>query len=301
MRVLNLMLNPSFRDLIAMIAIDEAHLIQEWGDDFRIQYKNIHLLRTHTGRDIPFLAVTATATTKTFDVIWNSLQYGCRPFWGIDVGCERPNLSYMCRALSHPESPLLDILNILPKTLDENTVAGDIPKVLIFRTSREECCEIVRDLRRVLPPHLRDSAHAFYASLSEEAKDLRWDKYCGDGIRVMASTVAASVGCNAPDIEQTIIINAPDSTSGLSQRFGRTARWKHLKGRCVLLVQPWIIRPPPDTINLALARIRGTTDKVKKESKRDMTRREKLEPALEQFANIATPGYETEGSVSSVY
>ncbi|KLO11584.1 hypothetical protein SCHPADRAFT_830863 [Schizopora paradoxa] len=88
---LNLLLDPEFRARIAMIAIDEGHLIQDWGDDFRVEYKKIHLLRTHTGRNIPFLCVTATATTETFNTIWVSLDYGCRPFWGIDVGCKPAN------------------------------------------------------------------------------------------------------------------------------------------------------------------------------------------------------------------
>lgn len=295
---LNLLLDPEFRARIAMIAIDEGHLIQDWGDDFRVEYKKIHLLRTHTGRNIPFLCVTATATTKTFTIIWDSLAYGCRPFWGIDVGCERPNLLYMCRPMSDTLSPLLEVLNLLPENLDEETEANDIPKVLIFRTTREECCDIVRELRQVLPPHLRPSIHAFYASMSEGAKDIRWDQYCAGGIRFMVSTVAASVGCNARDIEWVVNLGITESLSGLSQRFGRAGRDSSMKAKCAVLVPPWAIRPPPETGNPALARVKGTGEKVKKEAKRDTARREKLDPALEQFVNLTTPGYEGDGASS---
>ncbi|KLO12440.1 P-loop containing nucleoside triphosphate hydrolase protein [Schizopora paradoxa] len=298
---LNLMLDPHFREMLAMIAIDESHLIQDWGEDFRIEYKKIHLLRAHTGRDIPFLAVTATATTETFEVIWDSLSYGCRPFWGIDVGCERPNLQYMSRPLTDPSSPLLDILNLLPATMDDETRIDDLSKILFFRNTREECSELVRDLRRVLPPHLRAVTHAFYSSLSEEAKDIRWNQYCNGELKLMVSTVASAVGCNVRDIEWVVNLGITESLSGLSQRFGRAGRDPSINAKCAALIPSWAVRPPPETVNPAIARIQGTGAKVKKESKRDAARREKLEPGLEQFINVATPGYEHADSCAHAF
>lgn len=79
------------------------------------------MLCHYTGQDIPFVACTATCTSKTFDIIWQSLGYGHRPFWGIDVGCGRPNLLFLTRVLENVNNPVLDVLNILPEKFDENT------------------------------------------------------------------------------------------------------------------------------------------------------------------------------------
>ena len=84
--------------------VDEAHCIAEWGgEDFRPTYRSLETLRGYTGQEIPIIACTATCPTKTFDLIWTTLGYGFRPFWGLDVGSDRPNLLYITR-WDRPES-----------------------------------------------------------------------------------------------------------------------------------------------------------------------------------------------------
>ncbi|KAH9920674.1 uncharacterized protein B0H18DRAFT_880877, partial [Fomitopsis serialis] len=89
-----------FRARLQAVIIDEAHCVDEWGtDDFRAHYRRLSVLRHYTGHEIPFVACTATCSTSTFDVLWDTLAFGLRPFWGIDVGADRPNLLYMTRTL----------------------------------------------------------------------------------------------------------------------------------------------------------------------------------------------------------
>src|SRR6056297_2522235 len=47
---------------VNLVAVDEAHCISQWGYDFRPSYLNIAGLRDYLNKDVPFLALTATAT-----------------------------------------------------------------------------------------------------------------------------------------------------------------------------------------------------------------------------------------------
>ena len=84
------------RNQLTAVVVDKAHCIDEWGDDdFRPLYRKLNTLRNYTGYEIPIVTCTATARTSTFDLIWSTLGYGNRPFWGLDVGADRPNLFYI--------------------------------------------------------------------------------------------------------------------------------------------------------------------------------------------------------------
>jgi superfamily II DNA helicase RecQ len=111
----------TFRNRVQALVIDEAHCIVEWGDDFRPQYSGLAKLRDYIGQDTPIIAATATCDTESFNVIWKSLKFGCRPFWGIDVGTDRSNLVYITRIIKNPANPLLDIINIFPAKMDKDT------------------------------------------------------------------------------------------------------------------------------------------------------------------------------------
>ena len=101
--------NASFRARLTAVIVDEAHCIDDWGgDDFRPQYRELENLRTFTGQVVPFLACTATCTTATFDLLWKTLGFGYRPFWGLDAGVARANLFYQVRAIENHLHPLLD-------------------------------------------------------------------------------------------------------------------------------------------------------------------------------------------------
>ena len=78
-----------------LTAIDEAHCIDKWGgEDFQWEYRKLNCLRIFAGQEVPIVSCTATATSSTFEIIWKTLGYGNQPFWGLDVGCDHPNLFY---------------------------------------------------------------------------------------------------------------------------------------------------------------------------------------------------------------
>ncbi|KAJ6532174.1 P-loop containing nucleoside triphosphate hydrolase protein, partial [Mycena vulgaris] len=234
--------DSKFRARISALVVDEAHCIHEWGDEFRPEYKKLEMLRSYTGQEVPFVACTATASTPTFDTIWNSLGFGNRPFWGLDVGSDRHNLLYLTRTLSNPANPVLDILNFLPETLDAQTPRDAIDKMLYYFDSESECGKGVNTLRSALPEHLRDCVYAFSSGISDDAKKDCWDGFMSGRYHIICCTDAAGMGCNVHDIKITVIFGCPKSLAVVVQRWGRTGRGRDTIGMCLLLVRSWAFR-----------------------------------------------------------
>ncbi|KAE9408398.1 hypothetical protein BT96DRAFT_756918, partial [Gymnopus androsaceus JB14] len=80
---------------VKAISVNETHCINEWGNDnFQPLYHQLDQLCSFIGQDVLFLMCTATCTNKTFDRVWDTLAFGNHPFWGINVGCDCPNLFF---------------------------------------------------------------------------------------------------------------------------------------------------------------------------------------------------------------
>ena len=80
------------RGLLSRVAVDEAHCISEWGHDFRPDYLKLGDLRT-TFSDVPFVALTATATKETQKSIQINLSFS-PPVAIFKLPCFRANLLY---------------------------------------------------------------------------------------------------------------------------------------------------------------------------------------------------------------
>ena len=282
-----------FRKRLTAVIIDEAHCIDEWGDDeFRPLYRKLNTLRNYTGYEIPVVSCTATARTSTFDLIWSMVGYGNRPFWGLDVGVDRPNLFYITRPLSDPKNPLLDILNLLPSILDGNTTLEDIGKCLLYFDSEAACREAVQFLRKVLPPHFRSCVHAFSSDISEKRKKAAWVKFQDCEYRILCAMDAAGMGCNVPDIKYVVSFGVPrsKSLSTVAQRWGRGDRDRETQAVCLLMLPQWAFRSSPADTLIHQHLERGHRTKKAEESKKDMLQRANLDERPENFINIGSSG-----------
>jgi superfamily II DNA helicase RecQ len=98
------------RTRILGVLVDEGHVIHEWADSFRKDYFELKTLRIILGNNVPWWALSATLTNQIFKTVYETLSFGkTRPFWGIDVGTERPNLAQYVR-------PMESAANQLPLT-----------------------------------------------------------------------------------------------------------------------------------------------------------------------------------------
>ncbi|KAL1948297.1 hypothetical protein VTO73DRAFT_12372 [Trametes versicolor] len=280
--------DSAFRKRLAAVVVDEAHCVSEWSDDdFRPSYRALAILRHYTGMTVPFLACTATCQSATFEDLYSSLGFGDRPFWGLDVGCDRPNLFYDIRILANPRNPALDVLDILPSVLDITTPSSALPKSILYFDSEIACRVATDTLRRCLPRHLRDTVYSFSSVLSERAKMQCWDRFQSGRYRIICATDAAGMGCNVPDIQYIVIINCPKSLSVVAQRWGRAGRNRTTHALCILLVPVWALRPSVPSVPHpvpALGRLKGQTKHLL-EPKKHTQQRDKLPRALEEFIN----------------
>ncbi|KAH7903635.1 P-loop containing nucleoside triphosphate hydrolase protein [Hygrophoropsis aurantiaca] len=270
----------SFRGRVQAVIVDEAHCIVDWGDDFRKEYSGLAKLRDYIGQEVPVVACTATCTTETFNVIWTSLCFGHRPFWGADVGCERQNLAFIICVLKNTKNPVLDALNILPDSIPKDAPSSIIPKCIFYFESVAACTTAMETIRKILPPSLRQIVQTFVALTSEAAKALLWDQFRTGTVCILCATDAAGMGCNVPDVEYVALFSPPRSLSVLAQRWGRAGRDRTIKSTCLLFLPEWAFRP------------KGLPKKTRKgkdkplEPKISMSRRANLEKALEQFINL---------------
>ncbi|KAJ7722837.1 P-loop containing nucleoside triphosphate hydrolase protein [Mycena metata] len=278
--------NARFRGRVQALIVDEAHCIDEWGEEFRPMYRQLHRLRSFTGQEVPFVACTATCATRTFDLIWSTLAFGHRPFWGLDAGSDRNNLFYITRTLQNPTNPTLDALNLLPQDLDANSDRSSIPKILAYHDSVAGCGKGKETWRRALPAHLRDCVYEYSSEISEAAKQECWEGFRSGRYRILCATDAAGMGCNVPDVEYSIVFESPKSLGVLVQRWGRAGRNRTGVGTCMVFVRSWAYRPAPPEVGLAVQRVRGQ-GKVLLEPVSHTTSRGKMERNLEAFINSA--------------
>ncbi|SMF64277.1 DNA helicase RecQ [Allosphingosinicella indica] len=197
-----------FRDLIgriplALIAIDEAHCVSEWGHDFRPDYRLLRpLLDT---LDAPRLALTATADKATrADIL---VQLGIPADGLILAGFDRPNIRYAIR-------PRDGISGQLKALLAEQPGPG-----IVYAPSRAATEKIAESLsasgRRTLPYH---------AGLDPRVRAANQAAFVASEDMVIAATIAFGMGIDKPDVRFVAHAGLPKSIEAYYQETGRAGR-----------------------------------------------------------------------------
>jgi superfamily II DNA helicase RecQ len=74
-RLRKIILEPRFKDRLALVVVDEAHLVQLWGVKFRTDYARLNLLRSLLGRQVPWYACSATLDSSTLDALIKGIGF----------------------------------------------------------------------------------------------------------------------------------------------------------------------------------------------------------------------------------
>ncbi len=189
---------------VNLIAVDEAHCISQWGNDFRPSYKNITLLR-QLQPGINVIALTASATPKVVDDIVSELDFiNPRIF---KQSFLRPNLAYMVFDEEDKHYRLEKILN-------KNRQSS-----IIYVRNRKFSIEISSYLESK-----GFSSTFFHGGITNEEKDSRLYQWLNNQKQVIVATNAFGMGIDKPDVTTVIHINLPESIESYFQEAGRAGR-----------------------------------------------------------------------------
>ncbi len=212
---------PGFPEMLAkrkpaLVAIDEAHCISQWGHDFRPDYRTLgqHLPAL---RPSPIIALTATATPTVQRDIAHQLNLQSPAIF--ITGFRRHNLAVEVVELSKPQRAPFAL-----KLLKESASRPAI----IYAQSRKEAEELATTLHKHFP------TAAYHAGLDAGTRDRVQRAFLSGKLDVVVATVAFGMGVDKADVRTVIHVALPGSVESYYQEIGRAGR-DGLPSRTVLL------------------------------------------------------------------
>jgi ATP-dependent DNA helicase RecQ len=191
---------------IALIAIDEAHCVSQWGHDFRPEYRGLGRL-AELFPDVPRLAVTATADARTREDVRRSLRLeGARE---LVASFDRPNLILSAeRKHGNAHKRVLELVTARPGR------SG-----IVYAGTRDGTERLAETLKGG-----GVSALAYHAGLDKRLRHNRLHEFLDEDDRVMVATIAFGMGVDKPDVRFVIHADPPSSIEAYWQEVGRAGR-----------------------------------------------------------------------------
>ena len=193
---------------LALIAVDEAHCVSQWGQDFRPSYLSIGQFIAELPVRPPVAALTATATDLVRRDIVRLL--GLRDAACTVTGFDRPNLRFAVER-REPKQKLAR----LDAFIDERRAESGIV-YCAKRATVEEVCD-----------HLRErgiAATRYHAGLTAEERERNQRAFVNDTAPVMVATNAFGMGIDESNVSYVVHYNMPGSVEAYYQEAGRAGR-----------------------------------------------------------------------------
>ncbi|MDQ0592909.1 ATP-dependent DNA helicase RecQ [Chryseobacterium ginsenosidimutans] len=190
---------------LSFIAVDEAHCISEWGQDFRPSYQNIKDFR-HNHPKIPCLALTATATSKVLEEI--KLKLELKNPQVFQKSFRRENIRIFTEEISDKFQRIFDIL----KFTNESGI--------IYVRTRKEAEQLAEFLRK----NQLNNVDFFHAGLTTKEKNTKQSIWNNSDNNVLISTNAFGMGIDKDNVRFVIHYSPAPSIENFYQEIGRSGR-----------------------------------------------------------------------------
>jgi ATP-dependent DNA helicase RecQ len=205
-------LDGSLRDFVrgcplALLVVDEAHCISQWGHDFRPSYRRLAGLCTEL--DVPVLALTATATRAVaLDIV---RQLGMVKPAGYKGSFFRQNLRIRVRKKGQGGNTRAEMLSLVRSRRGETGIV-----YCLSRKGVDQTCEFLRSEGvRAVPYH---------AGLSDAERERNQSAFARDDVDVVVATIAFGMGIDKSNVRYVIHRDMPKDIESWYQEIGRAGR-----------------------------------------------------------------------------
>lgn len=201
-----LALQPAIR--IPLVAVDEAHCVSQWGQDFRPSYLGIADFIEKLPERPVVAAFTATATPRVSDDIVRLLRL--RSPLRVTTGFDRPNLKFGVEQLSDKKK----LARIEAFTLADLNASG-----IVY-------CSTRKDVERVHEALVDAGVRAtrYHAGLAHGEREANQRAFVNDDAPVMVATNAFGMGIDKSNVRYVTHYNMPGSLEAYYQEAGRAGR-----------------------------------------------------------------------------
>jgi len=208
------------RTAVSLLAIDEAHCITEWGNEFRPHYRHIGVFRSRLGHP-PTIALTGSATPNARADILRVLRM--RDADVVVTSFDRPNLMFTTRRIRDDRERFA----IIRQRVKEGSGAS-----LIYTPTRR-LTELVT--RALLRTSVRSAP--YHAGLTAEVRRRVLRAFLSGQVPVIVATSAFGMGIDKPDVRQVLHWGPPPTIEAYYQEAGRAGR-DGQPSDCVILWRP---------------------------------------------------------------
>jgi ATP-dependent DNA helicase RecQ len=190
---------------VALVAIDEAHCVSQWGHDFRAEYLGLDVLKEWLP-GVPRMALTATATLPTREEIATRLALDEPDVFVSSF--DRPNIRYAVQTKVDARRQLLEFLR------DHRGESGIV--YCLSRDKTESTAEwLAKQGFEALPYH---------AGLPAEQRATNQRRFLAEEGLVIVATIAFGMGIDKPDVRFVAHLDLPKSVESYYQETGRAGR-----------------------------------------------------------------------------